>query len=137
MLDLKNKTIFDLFNNNISFDLIIGTIHIIIAILIIITPLICSNIYYLFIMVILSFLNIVSILYVKTCPLFVLEYKYLNTTFIKLFFNSFQVKSITKNRYLTKYLKFKQLDEVSLEFFIIISSIITIKILYYILINSL
>ena len=36
MLDLKNKTIFDLFNNNISFDLIIGTIiitiHIIIAI---------------------------------------------------------------------------------------------------------
>ena len=76
MLDLKNKTIFDLFNNNISFDLIIGTIiitiHIIIAILIIITPLICSNIYYLFIMVILSFLNIVSILYVKTCPLFVL-----------------------------------------------------------------
>ena len=101
MIDLKNKNLMDLFylyftpkgdeNNNINIDLIMGTllviIHLLYTLLIILTLFLCNNIMYLFIILIILSLNIVSIYLLEICPLELVEYKHLNNSAFKLLFN--------------------------------------------------
>ena len=145
MIDLKNKTLFDLIilymTKNITIDLIIGTFYLIIhfsyALLLLLLLLFCFNINYLFIIIIIISLNLYTIYLVKECPLKLLEYKYLNTCLFKL--NQKPVKKLknklnTNSKFLTKFIK-KNINENILEYFIICWVVFVIKLLIIILIN--
>ena len=144
MINLKNKTLFDLIQlyitENITIELIIGTFYLILhfsyALLLLLLLLFCFNINYLFIIIIIISLNLYTIYLLKRCPLELLEYKYINTCLFKL--NNKSVKTLNnklnKPKYLTKFIN-KNINENILEYFIICWIVFVIKILIIILIN--
>ena len=147
MIDLKNKNLMDLFylyftpkgdeNNNINIDLIMGTllviIHLLYTLLIILTLFLCNNIMYLFIILIILSLNIVSIYLLEICPLELVEYKHLNNSAFKLLFNYKSAGySIDKNKVV--HLS-KNINNI-LEYIIICWLIFAIKILIYVLLQK-
>lgn len=147
MIDLKNKNLMDLFyiyftprcdgNNNINIDLIMGTllviIHLLYTLLIILTLFLCNNILYLFIILIILSLNIVSIYLLEMCPLELFEYKHLNNSAFKLLFNYKSTgSSIDKNNVV--HLS-KNINNI-LEYIIICWLIFAIKILIYVLLQK-
>jgi hypothetical protein len=151
MIDLSNYNIleiyllffYNIFTNKNNIDLIIGviyiTIHFIYVLLLTLVVLISSNILHLFMMIIIITINVLLVLFCRTCPLMLLELKYLNIyalkSFLKLFKNT-RIKQLNKkkpnsksnSKYLSKYIPFR-LDELTLESLLFVSLIYIIKIM--------
>ena len=153
MIDLSNYNIleiyllffYNIFTNKNNIDLIIGviyiTIHFIYVLLLTLVVLISSNILHLFMMIIIITINVLLVLFCRTCPLMLLELKYLNIyalkSFLKLFKNT-RIKQLNKkkpnsklnsksnSKYLSKYIPFR-LDELTLESLLFVSLIYIIK----------
>ena len=97
MIDLSNYNIleiyllffYNIFTNKNNIDLIIGviyiTIHFIYVLLLTLVVLISSNILHLFMMIIIITINVLLVLFCRTCPLMLLELKYLNIYALKSF----------------------------------------------------
>jgi len=149
MIDLSNYNIleiyllffYNIFTNKNNIDLIIGviyiTIHFIYVLLLTLVVLISSNILHLFMMIIIITINVLLVLFCRTCPLMLLELKYLNIyalkSFLKLFknprikqTNKKKPNSKSKSKYLSKYIPFI-LDELTLESLLFVSLIYIIK----------
>lgn len=148
MIDLSNYNIleiyllffYNIFTNKNNIDLIIGviyiTIHFIYVLLLTGVVLISSNILHLFMMIIIITINVLLVLFCRTCPLMLLELKYLNIYALKSFFKLFKKPRIkhsnkkkTKPKYLSKYIPFI-LDELTLESLLLVSLIYIIKMMY-------
>lgn len=151
MLDLKNYNLlsmYSLFFQNIcqgklNIDLYLGvfyiTIHIIYITLIVYNILFTTNIINIFILLIIIFLNFYAVFLLKTCPIILLEKKYINTTYLKvLFYNEkeneekeneeIKDKKKEKTKVISKYLDY-YLDEITLQGLITSGIIISIKLL--------
>jgi len=153
MIDLSNYNIleiyllffYNIFTNKNNIDLIIGviyiTIHFIYVLLLTLVVLISSNILHLFMMIIIITINVLLVLFCRTCPLMLLELKYLNIyalkSFLKLFKNprikqtnkkkpNSKLNSKSNSKYLSKYIPFR-LDELTLESLLFVSLIYIIK----------
>lgn len=148
MIDLSDSNIFEIYYlffkklMNLTFkrDLIIGvgymTIHII-YVFMALTIILSNNIFHLFIGIILVFINILSIYLIRTCPLIILEKKYLNISCVNSCFNVLRKKdkhttSKKKSKHFSKYLDF-QLDELTLEGLLLFYLAISIKLMICIL----
>ena len=143
MIDLTNYNILQIyllfitnilqgvFNKDLFLGIMYITIHCIYALLIVYSAFINVNIIHLFMIVIIIIINVISILFLRTCPLFLLEKKYLNTSALNSFLKIFKQKvGFTKRKkHLSKYLSF-HLDELTLEYLLVISLIYIIKILF-------
>jgi len=123
MIDLKKYDIIQiylLFFNNIfqhhfNLDLCLGVFymycHQLYCFLMLFILFFTTNVYYLFIIIIIVIINLGSIFILKTCPLYLMEKKYINTCFfdscMKLFKTDCNLnnKKINK-KYLTKYCNF-------------------------------
>ena len=151
MIDLSDSNVFEIYClffkklMSLTFirDLIIGvgymTIHVI-YVLMIITIILSNNIFHLFIGSILVFINILSIYLIRTCPLIILEKKYLNISFVNACFNLLWKKNKhttpkKKQKHFSKYLKF-QLDELTLEGLFLFYLAISIKMMICIFYTS-
>lgn len=149
MLDLKNYnllSIYSLFFQNIcqgklNIDLYLGvfyiTIHIIYITLIVYNILFTTNIINICILLIIIFLNFYAVFLLRTCPIILLEKKYINTTYFKvLFYNEKENeeneekenKKKEKIKVISKYLDY-YLDEITLQGLITSGIIISIKLL--------
>ena len=154
MLDLKNHnllSIYSLFFQNIcqgilNIDLCLGvfyiTIHIIYITLIVYNILFTTNIINICILLIIIFLNFYAVFLLRTCPIILLEKKYINTTYFKvLFYNEKENeeneekeneekenKKKEKIKVISKYLDY-YLDEITLQGLITSGIIISIKLL--------
>jgi hypothetical protein len=155
MLDLKNHnllSIYSLFFQNIcqgilNIDLYLGvfyiTIHIIYITLIVYNILFTTNIINICILLIIIFLNFYAVFLLRTCPIILLEKKYINTTYFKvLFYNEkeneekeneeikdkIKDKKKEKIKVISKYLDY-YLDEITLQGLITSGIIISIKLL--------
>lgn len=148
MIDLSDSNIFEIYYlffkklMNLTFkrDLIIGvgymTIHII-YVFMALTIILSNNIFHLFIGIILVFINILSIYLIRTCPLIILEKKYLNISCVNSCFNVLRKKDkhttpTKKSKHFSKYLDF-QLDEITLEGLLLFYLAISIKLMICIL----
>jgi hypothetical protein len=149
MIDLSNNNVFEIYflffknlmNLHFQRDLIIGvgymTLHVI-YVFMALTIMLSNNIIHLFIGSILVFINILSIYLIRTCPLLLLEKKYLNISFANSCFNVIRKKDINvmkKPKHFSKYLKF-QLDEFTLEWLFLFYLAISIKMMICILYKS-
>lgn len=103
MLDLSNYNILEIyllffysFVNKVNTDLIVGvfyiTIHFIYVVLLCLVVLLNTNILHLFIMIIIITINVSLVIFCRTCPLMLLELKYLNIYALKSFFKLFKLK---------------------------------------------
>jgi len=144
MLDLSNYNILEIyllffysfFVNKVNTDLIIGvfyiTIHFIYVVLLCLVVLLNTNILHLFIMIIIITINVSLVIFCRTCPLMLLELKYLNIYALKSFFKLFKLKKKSKRtekqktKHLSKYLSIR-LDELTLESLLLLSLIYIIK----------
>jgi len=144
MLDLSNYNILEIyllffysfFVNKLNTDLIIGvfyiTIHFIYVVLLCLVVLLNTNILHLFIMIIIITINVSLVIFCRTCPLMLLEIKYLNIYALKSFLKLFNLKRKSKRiekqktKHLSKYLSIR-LDEHTLESLLLLSLIYIIK----------
>ena len=151
MIDLSDSNIFEIYYlffkklMSLTFqkDLIIGvgymTVHVI-YVCMALTIVLSNNIFHLFIGIILVFINILSIYLIRTCPLIILEKKYLNVSFVNSCFNVLWKKDKRKNpkkksKHFSKYLNF-QLDELTLEGLFLFYLAISIKMMICIFYTS-
>ncbi len=150
MFDLKKYTvteIYSLFFQNlcqgiINKDLCLGvfymTIHIIYVLLIIYNAFFTYNLINTVILLIIIYLNSITVYLLKTCPLTLLEKKYINTTCLKtIFFDNYKEKKEKEkekeeNNGLSKYLDYK-LDDTTLEGLFTLGIFLSIKILIIII----
>ena len=98
MLDLKKNSLFEIYSlffkniyqGKINMDLCLGvfymTIHIIYIILVIYISLFTYNFNNTCILFVIIYLNAVTVFLIRTCPLVLLEKKYINTTCLKTIF---------------------------------------------------
>jgi hypothetical protein len=147
MLDLKNYNLlsmYSLFFQNIcqgklNIDLYLGvfyiTIHVIYITLIVYNILFITNIINTFILLIIIFLNFYAVFLLKTCPIILLEKKYINTTYLKILFYNEKENEEKENeekkekiKVISKYLDY-YLDEITLQGLITSGIIISIKLL--------
>lgn len=153
MLDLKNYnilSIYSLFIKNLSEykldrNLCLGvfymTIHIIYILVIIYNTIFKYNIINSFILLIIIYLNFLTIFLLRACPITLIEKKYINTTCLKIIFYNENDKdkddknkddknkdTKDKSKVLSKYLDYK-LDEFTLQGLITVGLIVAIKIL--------
>ena len=155
MLDLKNyniSSIYSLFiknlgeyklDKNLCLGIFYMTIHIIYILVIIYNTIFKYNLINSFILLIIIYLNFLTIFLLRTCPITLIEKKYINTTCLKIFFyNENDKDSKDKNdkddkdskdkkdrsKVLSKYLDYK-LDEFTLQGLITVGLIVAIKIL--------
>ena len=127
---------YNLIVNKINTDLIMGvsyiTIHFMYVLLLLLVVLINTNILHLFTILIIITINVMLVLFCRTCPLMLLEQKYLNTnalkTLLKLINYTKKHKNTknTKTKHLSKYLSIT-LDECTLESLLLLSLIYIIK----------
>jgi hypothetical protein len=154
MIDLKNYNIlsvYSLFIENLcqgklNFDLYLGvfyiTIHIIYITLIIYNIFFTNNIINTFILLIIIYLNFLTVFLLKTCPVILLEKKYINTTYLKTLFYSENDKENddkekegkNKKKVISKFLDY-DLDEVTIQGLITAGLIIAIKLLIMFCVN--
>jgi|688.fasta_scaffold456673_1 hypothetical protein len=149
MLDLKKHSvleIYSLFFQNIcqckiNIDLYLGvfyiTFHIIYITLIIYNLIFTHNLIYTCILLVIIFMNMVVVFILRTCPIVLLEKKYINTTYLKsIFFSKTDEKKDEKknknkrkiNYVLSKYLDY-DLDEITLQGLVTAGLILSIKLL--------
>jgi hypothetical protein len=155
MLDLKNHNLLSMYSllfqnicqGKLNIDLYLGvfyiTIHVIYITLIVYNILFTTNITNTFILLIIIFMNFYAVFLLKTCPIILLEKKYINTTYLKiLFYNEneneneneekeneeIKDKKKEKIKVISKYLDY-YLDEITLQGLITSGIIISIKLL--------
>jgi hypothetical protein len=145
MLDLKKYSIieiYSLFFENIcqckmSKDLCLGvfymTIHIVYIIAIIYNLFFMHNIIYTFILLVIIYMNSLIVFLLRTCPIVLLEKKYINTTCLKTLFFSVKYenkkdKKDKKDKVLSTYLDYG-LDEFTLQGLTTVGLIVAIKLL--------
>ena len=167
MLDLKNYNIFSIYSlfiknlgeykldKNLCLGVFYITIHIIYILLIIYNTFFKYNLINSCILLVIIYLNFLMVFLLKTCPIALLEKKYINTTCLKIiFYNEYdkdkkdvdkknEKKDDNKNKkknkkhdndkdkdkVLSKYLDYK-LDEFTLQGLITVGFIVVIKILF-------
>ena len=136
ILEIYSLFFYNFFVNKINIDLIIGvfytTIHFIYVVLICLVVLLNTNILHLFMMLIIITINVTLVIFCHTCPLMLLELKYLNIYALKSFFKLFGKKKKSKDKrikkHLSKHLSFS-LDELTLESLLLLSLFYIIKIM--------
>jgi hypothetical protein len=153
MLDLKKHSvseIYSLFFQNIfqckiSKDLCLGvfymTIHIVYIIVIIYNLFFMHNLIYTFILLVIIYMNFLTVFLLRTCPIVLFEKHYINTTCLKTIFFSGKYeneknkdnknkdkKDKKKKKVLSTYLDYG-LDEFTLQGLITVGLIVAIKIL--------
>jgi hypothetical protein len=147
MLDLKNYSIIEIyslffkniFRGEMNIDLYLGvfyiTIHIIYMILLLYLLIFNYNFIYNCVLFVIVYVNVIFILLLRTCPLVLVEKKYLNTYCLKTIFfpkkNSNKEnkdKKENKKKVFSKYLDYT-LDETSLQGISTLNMLICIKIL--------
>jgi hypothetical protein len=162
MLDLKNyniSSIYSLFIKNIGEykvdrNLCLGvfymTIHIIYILVIIYNTIFKYNLINSFILLIIIYLNFLTVFLLRACPITLIEKKYINTTCLKIIFYNEKDKDKDdkdkdkedkdsknkkdRSKVLSKYLDYK-LDEFTLQGLITVGLIVAIKILIMSCIN--
>jgi len=153
MLDLKNYNIFSIYSlfiknlgeykldRNLCLGVFYMTIHIIYILVIIYNTIFKYNIINSFILLIIIYLNFLTIFLLRACPITLIEKKYINTTCLKIIFYNENDKdkddknkddknkdTKDKSKVLSKYLDYK-LDEFTLQGLITVGLIVAIKIL--------
>ena len=148
MLDLKKHSvseIYSLFFQNIfqckiNKDLCLGvfymTIHIVYIVVIIYNLFFMHNLIYTFILLVIIYMNFLTVFLLRTCPIVLFEKYYINTTCLKTIFFSGKYeneknkskKDKKKNKILSTYLDY-ELDEFTLQGLITVGLIVAIKIL--------
>jgi len=161
MLDLKNYNIFSIYSlfiknlgeykldRNLCLGVFYMTIHIIYILVIIYNTFFKYNLINSFILLIIIYLNFLTVFLLRACPITLIEKKYINTTCLKIiFYNENNKEDNDKNKdnknkdednkdrskVLSKYLDYK-LDEYTLQGLITVGLIVAIKILIMCCIN--
>ena len=150
MIDLKEYDLIqiylfyikELLNCNISLDLFLGVFylfcHQIYFVLFILITCFTRNINHLCFMALILFINIYSIIKCKTCPIYLMEQKYINTSF---FVSSMKMcgvtlpsvkKNIKGKKHFTKYLNYR-VDEFTLQIIFSAYVLILLKIMVLII----
>jgi hypothetical protein len=131
------------FNCDVSLDLFLGMLYLTCHQLYIICNglIICftTNINHLFIMLLILWINVCAILICKTCPLYLMEQKYINTSYvissmkiIGIPFSPVNNKKNNKQKYFTKHLDYC-IDELSLQMVFSCYILIVLKIMLLII----
>ena len=149
MLDLKNYSIIEIyslffkniFRGKINIDLYLGvfymTIHIIYIILLAYLLIFNYNFIHNCVLFVIVYVNVIFILWLRTCPLVLIEKKYLNTSCLKTIFffkkdknkeNKDKKNKKNKEKVFSKYLDYT-LDETSLLGLSTLNMLICVKIL--------
>jgi hypothetical protein len=146
MIDLKNHNLLSMYSllfqniyqGKVNIDLYLGvfyiTIHVIYITLIVYNILFTTNITNTFILLIIIFMNFYAVFLLKTCPIILLEKKYINTTYLKVIFYNEKENEEKENekkekiKVISKYLDY-YLDEITLQGLITSGIIISIKLL--------
>ena len=144
MLDLKNYSIIEIyslffkniFRGKINIDLYLGvfymTIHIIYIILLAYLLIFNYNFIHNCVLFVIVYVNVIFILWLRTCPLVLIEKKYLNTSCLKTIFffkkDKNKENKEKKEKVFSKYLDYT-LDETSLLGLSTLNMLICVKIL--------
>ena len=151
MIDLKDYDLIQLYilfitkalQCNMSMDLFLGmfylTCHQLYAIFIVTIICFTTNIYYLFMLLITVVINLFSNIICKTCPIYLMEKKYINTCLFNstmkmcgISFNSVK-KNIKCKKYFTKYLDYC-VDEYTFQIVFTVYLLVVLKILLLLII---
>ena len=151
MIDLKDYDLIQLYilfitktlQCNMSMDLFLGMFylgcHQLYVIFIITNICVTTNINYLFILLIILSLNLTSNIILKTCPIYLMEEKYINTSLFRstmkmcgISFNSDKQK-IKYKKHFTKHLDYC-LDEYTLQLVFTIYLLVLLKIMFLLII---
>jgi hypothetical protein len=150
MIDLKEYDLIQIYlffirnvlQYTMSLDLFLGmfylTCHCIYIIFI--STIICfkTNINHLSIILIFITINLISIMVLKTCPIYLMERKYINTSLIRSFMKicgvlfSSEKKNVKDKKYVTRYLDFC-IDEYTFELVFISYLLVVLKIMFLII----
>ena len=150
MIDLKEYDLIQiyllyltkLFQCDMSLDLFLGMFYLYChqLYLLCIIAMICftTNINHLFMILIILFINLISIIIFKTCPIYLMEQKYLNTSFFRSFMKMCGIsfcsvkKNIKNKKHFTKHLEFC-IDEFTFQFVFSFYLLIVLKIMMLII----
>ena len=149
MIDLKEYDLIQIYllcirhilDCNVSLDLFLGIFyllcHQLYFVLFMLIVCFTTNINHLFIAALISFINIYLIMQCKTCPIYLMEQKYLNTSFLvssmkMCGIDLSSVKNINSKKHFTKYLNYR-VDEFTLEVIFSVCVLIVLKIMLLII----
>ena len=154
MLDLKNYNIFSIYSlfiknlggykldKNLCLGVFYITLHIIYILLVIYNSFFTYNLTNTCILIGIIYLNFITVFIIRTCPIVLLEKKYINTTYLKCIFFYKNEKNINKRKkekekekekekggkIFSKYLDYK-LDDITLQGLVTLGLILCIKLL--------
>ena len=150
MIDLKEYDLIQIYlffirnvlQCTVTLDLFLGILylscHCIYIMFILVITCFTTNVNHLFIILIVIIINLISILILKTCPIYLMERKYINTSLIRscmkicgVLFSS-EKRNIKDKKYVTRYLDFC-IDEFTFEIVFFMYLLIVLKIMLLII----
>ena len=139
MIDLKEYDLIQIYlffirnvlQCTVTLDLFLGILylscHCIYIMFILVITCFTTNVNHLFIILIVIIINLISILILKKCPIYLMEQKYINTSYAVS-----EKRNIKDKKYVTRYLDFC-IDEFTFEIVFFMYLLIVLKIMFLII----